>query len=129
MSSRYIQQMPIFSRRNVESLEALLDTVAIGLTPQQLKEIKSDNDRRAKDVGVSSSLLNEVTANVEAYARASNSLDVGPDLQAQMVRILVGRIGVRQQRGLFDEQEEDAQGKVPKANSSVAHGGRVRFPS
>lgn len=127
MSELYIQQMPVFARRSIQDLESQLDTAAATITPQQLRELKASTDQRIKEVGVSPALLDELKTDVESYAKSANSEDISPDLKMAMLRILVSRIGVRQQRGLFDEEQADLGNKAPKADSSIAHGARVHL--
>lgn len=127
MSRRYIRNMPLFQRRNVMDLESLLETAPHSLTRQQLDQVIRGNEKFAEANGVGHKVYADILTDVKNYADAAVSDDVGSDIQAQMAKILLARFVGRKQRGLFDEFEDDAPEKGPKASAAVAHGARLQL--
>jgi hypothetical protein len=121
MANRYLQQMPIFIRRNLSSLEELLESTASPIPAGKLKQLQDSliiGRRRL----VGANRRTEIESMVDTYLlgkkRDGNGADAS-DVRA-MIRILIERYLRRvPQDPLFDEPIDVTPSMPLKADSAV----------
>lgn len=122
MAGRYLKQMPIFARRNLTSLEDLLESAPPSLPAGELKELQDSLYTGPRRL-IGATRRREVEGLVDAYLgterrRASGA--EGPEVRAMMIRILLERYLKRvPQNSLFEEDIDIAPSMPLKADSSV----------
>lgn len=123
MSARYLQQMPIFVRHNLKSLEELLETAPAPLAPGKVKQLQ-DSLTSGPRRHVGADWRREIERLVDGYLgnerRRRVSGETTPELRAMMVRIMLERYLKRvPQNSLFDEPIDLAPSMPLKADSDV----------
>jgi hypothetical protein len=122
MAGRYLQQMPIFARRNLTSLEDLLESTAPSLPAGDLKELEHSLYTGPRRL-IGATRRHEIERLVDAYLgserrRASGA--EGPEVRAMMIRILCERYLKRvPQSSLFEDAIDIAPSMPLKADSNV----------
>lgn len=127
MSQRYLRQMPTFSRRNFDSLSDFLETRPTPLPAGKLRELRAALDRKQKQLGIAPSRRGEIEEMVSTYATGSTSGDVGPEVQLQMMSILMSRYAGRTQASLFGLEDDPDPSRPLKVDASVAAGARIQL--
>jgi hypothetical protein len=130
MAGRYLQQMPIFARRNLTSLEELLESTAPSLPAGKLKQLQESlngGSRRA----IGANRRREIEGLVDTYLgserRRAGSADA-PEMRAMMIRILYERYLKRvPQNSLFDEAIDIAPSMPLKADNNVRNAAEMQL--
>lgn len=127
MADRYLRQYAPFEKRNFNSFSTLLSTEPDKLSNQAYKRLLADIERVRARLHVSSERVAILRKEIERYASAARSQDVGPDVQAVMLRILIHRYVNRvPQKSLFEGEGNDPSPRQEvKADAEVAEGARV----
>jgi hypothetical protein len=131
MSARYLQQMPIFVRHNLKSLEELLETTPPPLAPGKLKQLQ-DSLTSGPRRHVGADQRREIEGLVDTYLgserRRRASGDATPDLRAMMIRVLLERYLKRvPQSSLFDDAI-DVRPSVPlKVDADVRNAAEMHL--
>lgn len=130
MSSRYLQQMPIFVRHNLKSLEELLENTPPPLAPGKLKELQ-DSLYSGPRRHIGANRRHHIEGLVDTYLggeRCQAIPECMPELRAMMVRILLERYLKRVPQGsLFDEEIDIAPSMPLKADSSVRKAAEIQL--
>ena len=123
----YLRQHPAFIRREFKSFSPLLSTEPDRLSSQAHSRLVADIERARAKLHVSSDRLAKLKQEVERYAQGAKSQDVGSDVQAAMLRILLHRYANRvPQKSLFEGEGADPPPRQEvKADAEVAEGARV----
>lgn len=129
MSDRYLRRHPTFTRRQYQSFSALLSTEPQALSDQAYERVKSDIEKTRRRLHVSPQRVELLRKEVERYTSGAQSQDVGRDVQAAMLKILIHRYANRvPQKSLFESDGSDvAPRQEVAANAGVAEGARVHL--
>lgn len=133
MARRYLSHTPGLRERGFSRFEDLLSTSLSALPPGRLKELKRIADLEHSKGPVTAAVREEIKAEVERYSESSKGLDLTPELQVEMVRILTTRQAKQMERqaSLFSEMEDDAsEGRAARkirVNASVADAARIHL--
>jgi hypothetical protein len=130
MAGRYLQQMPIFARRNLTRLEELLESTTPLLPAGKLKQLQESlvsgprrhigTDRRREIEGLVDSYLG-------SERRRASGADA-PEVRAMMIRILLERYLKRvPQSSLFEDAIEVVPSTPLKADSNVRNAAEMQL--
>lgn len=130
MADRYLQQMPVFARRRLTSLEELLECPPPVLAPGKLRSLEESlfagNRRR---IGPNRS--KEISELVERYLQneaARSGTAVAPEVRVVMTRILLERYLKRvPQSSLFPEITEATPSQPLKADAETYRGAELQL--
>lgn len=127
MAGRYLSQMEVFNRHGLKALGDLLSTAPETITLGKRQRLAQHIESRQRRLGVSAERRSGLEAEIDAYL--ADSGDAGEDLRLAMLAILLERYSNRiPQRGLFDDDAEDAEPSRPlTADASVADGARIHL--
>ena len=128
MADRYLRRHPTFARRQYQSFSALLSTEPQKLSDQVYNRIQVDTERARERLHVSAQRMDTLRKEVERYVSGAQSQDVGRDVQAAMLKILIHRYANRvPQKSLFENEGDPAPRQEVAANAGVAEGARVHL--
>lgn len=127
MTSRYLNQMDVFQRRQIKNLGDILSTQEPSLSKSNLDELQASVDRAADVCNVLPQRREAIEAEVSKYMAITKL--TGRDLHLAMTRILMHRYAKRTpQLGLFDESEENQEPNRPlKASASILAGANIHL--
>lgn len=125
MSSRYLQQMPVFARRRLVDLEQLLDADPPAVAPGRVSELtEATMPQRLK---ISEDRHQEFSRQVAEFL-AGQGKQVGPEVGLAMVRILAERYHKRiPQTSLFESDENPDPKKPIKPSADVKIGAELQL--
>lgn len=128
MADRYLRRHPTFERRQYRSFAPLLSTEPDQLSDQAYTRLQSEIERERHRLHVSPSRIATLRQEIERYAAGSHSQDVGRDVQAAMLRILIHRYKNRvPQQSLFEGHDDPSPRQAITADAGVAEGARVHL--
>ena len=129
MADRYLRRHPTFERRQYRSFSALLSTEPEKLSDQAYARLQADIERTRSRLHVSAQRVEALRKEVDRYASGAQTQDVGRDVQAAMLKILIHRyINRVPQQSLFEGQENDPTPRQEvAADAGVAEGARVHL--
>lgn len=130
MSARYLQQMPIFVRHNLKSLEDLLEITPPPLPRGKLKELE-ESLRSGQRRHIGSDRRREIESLVDSYLgadrRRGSGMD-GPEVRAMMIRVLLERYLKRvPQTSLFEDAIDVAPSMPLKADANVRNAAEMQL--
>jgi hypothetical protein len=130
MSARYLQQMPIFVRHNLKSLEELLETTPPPLASGKLKQLQDSlvsGPRRY----IGADRRREIEGLVDTFLGSERRRATGestPELRAMMIRVLLERYLKRvPQSSLFEDAIDIAPSIPLKADSNVRNAAEMQL--
>jgi len=130
MAGRYLQQMPIFARRNLISLEELLESTAPPFPAGKLKQLQESLSSGPRRV-VGANRRREIEELVDSYLgseRRKASGAAAPEVRAMMIRILLERYLKRvPQNSLFDDAIDIAPSMPLRADSNVRNAAEMQL--
>src|SRR5262249_44881200 len=91
MSDRYLRRHPSCARREYQSFTVLLSTEPEALSDQAYNRIRADIERTRVRLHVSQQRVDILRKEIERYAGGAQSQDVGRDVQAAMLKVLIHR--------------------------------------
>jgi hypothetical protein len=129
MADRYLRRHPTFERRQYRNFSALLSTEPEKLSDQAYARLLADVTKTKERLHVSARRVEVLRKEVERYADSAQNQDVGRDVQAAMLKILIHRYTNRvPQQSLFEGEERDpAPRQEVSADAGVAEGARVHL--
>jgi hypothetical protein len=130
MSERYLKQMPVFVRRDLTSLEILLDGDSPALPAGKVKQLQESLGKGHRRL-VGPLRRAEIEALVDGYLdgdRRNARPGEGPEIRAMMIRILMERYMKRvPQSSLFEDTIDIAPSMPLKADSSVRNAAEMQL--
>jgi hypothetical protein len=131
MSARYLQQMPIFVRHNLKSLEELLETTPPPLAPSKLKQLQ-DSLTSGPRRHVGADRRREIEGLVDKYLskerRRRLTRESAPELRAMMIRVLLERYLKRvPQNSLFEDAIDISPSMPLNADSDVRNAAEMHL--
>jgi len=127
MAGRYLSQMPVFNRRRLHNLEALLSTAPAQVPAGKREQLARHVDSLQRRHGVSAERRVSLERVIDDYL--ANTAESGEDLRLGLLAVLFERYAKRvPQRGLFDKVTGDAGPSRPlQVDSGVADGARIHL--
>lgn len=127
MAGRYLVQMEVFNRRRLHNLGDLLSTQAETIGQSKREKLAKQVDTLQRRYAVSSERRSGLESEIADYLKGGD--EDGEDLRLAMLAILLERYAKRvPQRGLFEENAEDAEPSRPlTADAGVADGARIHL--
>lgn len=125
MADRYLRRHPAFERRN-HSFSSLLSTEPPRLPPQTVRRIEDEVEKARVSLRIGTKRRDFLKQEIERYATGAKNQDLGPEVRAAMLRILMHRyVNQVPQQSLFDGEEDPEPRRLMTADSEVANGARV----
>lgn len=127
MSTRYLRQMEVFSRRQLFNLGDLLSEEEEALAPSKLRQLAQQVDVLQDRCGISAERRLALESAIANHLPGGSKDDRG--LQLAMLSILSERYAKRiPQHSLFEENSADVEPNRPlTASSSVVEGARIHL--
>ncbi len=126
MASRYLQQMPIFTTRNLRRLEDLLGDQILPLPKSKAEELAAHVDATQRKLRLSTKKREELLAAIDAY-RPDGVVALHPEIRLAMLSVLMHRMEKRGQAGLFDSALPEPASKLPKVDLTVYDAARIQL--
>ena len=128
MSSRYLAQMPTFSRKRITEFSSLLQSSPEPLARSSMEKLARQVQSRRDKLSLSEDEYAELEKEIDSYLSGADTSDTGADVKLGMLRILIARYAARRpQVSLFGDEDESPKGRPVKADSSVAEGARLQL--
>ncbi|HEY0469536.1 MAG TPA: hypothetical protein VGC79_35345 [Polyangiaceae bacterium] len=128
MADRYLRRHPTFERRQYRHFAPLLSTQPDTLAKQTQEKLAGEIEKTAARLHISKSRVSDLRAEVARYATSALNQDVGADVQAAMLNILLHRYSKRvPQKSLFEGEGDPAPRQSVTADAGVAEGARVHL--
>ena len=126
MASRYLSQMPVFSRRRLTNLSDLLATEPEPITDARVAQLSERVNKAQQRHGISEGRFTAFASQVRRYLR--NKSDAHREMELAMLSILMERYVKRTKgRSLFGDTVDPDPQRPLKVDASVADGARVHL--
>lgn len=128
MASRYMKYLPVLEKREIRDLQSFLINEPGQLTGGQLEELRRDVEKLIQRNHLASKVIETLRTEVRSFVKGARKIDLGEDVQLEMLRILIHRYLNRiPQADLFGEEVDSAPSKPVHASAPVADGARIHL--
>jgi len=127
MADRYLRRHPVFERRN-NTFASLLSTEAPRLPPQTVRRIEDEVEKARISLRIAVKRRDIFVEEIERYAAGAKNQDLGPEVRAVMLRIMMHRyVNQVPQQSLFEGVEDNnpEPRRSMTVDSDIANGARV----
>lgn len=124
MSSRYLKQIPLFSSRELITLEALMPSIPEILPKGKLEELGNEVERTQRRLGLSDGEMKSLKKKAGDYFSKGPR---EPDVELAMLRIMMDRHSRRVNRELFDAEDYREPARPVQADSGIYRAARLQL--
>jgi hypothetical protein len=124
MSSRYLKQIPLFSTRELITLESLMPSEPEILSKGKMEELANEVEKTQRRLGLSDG---EVKSLKKKAADYFTKVPKEPDVELAMLKIMMDRHSRRVNRELFDPEDYREPARPVQADSSLYKAARLQL--
>lgn len=122
MANRYLRLMPVFARRQLRDLGALLSVEPKGLTPSQVAELHTDNETFAREYRLAAERVQEFRARIIEEAGSEQD-----DVREAMLGILLRRYVTRIPQTSFLDSDDVEPSRPLAVDTSLVDAAKIQL--